>query len=59
MPDTGFGVPHQRRRMLFLASMHGDARDLLLSTGMRPCTGGGPLSWAATLTTSIDHIPLV
>jgi hypothetical protein len=26
--------------MLFLASMHADVRDLLLSTGMRPCTGG-------------------
>lgn len=37
---AGFGVPHQRRRMLFLASMHGDVRDLLLATGMRPCTGG-------------------
>jgi hypothetical protein len=37
---AGFGVPHQRRRMLFLASMHADVRDLLLSTGMRPCTGG-------------------
>lgn len=32
-------MPHQRRRMLFVASMHGDARDLLLATGMRPCTG--------------------
>mmetsp|Transcript_8743 Transcript_8743/g.26158 ORF Transcript_8743/g.26158 Transcript_8743/m.26158 type:complete len:819 (+) Transcript_8743:109-2565(+) len=36
---AAFGLPHQRRRVLFLASMYGDARDLLLSTGLTDCTG--------------------
>ena len=27
---AAFGLPQQRRRLLFLASMHADARDLLL-----------------------------
>ena len=27
----GFGVPNRRKRVLMLASMHGDARDVLLA----------------------------
>lgn len=27
---AGFGVPNRRRRIFILASMHGDARDVLL-----------------------------
>lgn len=28
---TGFGLPNRRKRVFILASMHGDARDVLLS----------------------------
>jgi hypothetical protein len=28
---AGFGVPNRRKRVFILASMHGDARDVLLS----------------------------
>jgi hypothetical protein len=27
----GFGIPNRRRRVFLLASMHGDARDVLLA----------------------------
>ena len=30
-PLAGFGVPNRRKRVFILASMHGDARDVLLS----------------------------
>ncbi len=36
---AGFGVPMRRRRVFIVASMHGDARDVLLSQGMQPCPG--------------------
>jgi site-specific DNA-cytosine methylase len=29
--SAGFGMPLRRKRVFFLASMHGDARDVLLS----------------------------
>ena len=28
---TGFGLPNRRKRVFVLASLHGDARDVLLS----------------------------
>lgn len=37
--SAGFGVPMRRRRVFILASIHGDARDVLLSQGMQPCLG--------------------
>lgn len=37
--DAGFGVPMRRRRVFIVASMHGDARDVLLSQGMQSCPG--------------------
>lgn len=36
---AGFGVPMRRRRVFIVASMHGDARDVLLSQGMQSCPG--------------------
>ncbi len=49
IPSTGHPLQHMHQRVhsagvcrpcrvLFLASMYGDARDLLLSTGLAPCT---------------------
>ena len=38
--SAAFGLPQQRRRLLFLASLHADARDLLL---VRPCRAVEPL----------------
>jgi site-specific DNA-cytosine methylase len=37
--STGFGVPMRRRRVFIVASMHGDARDVLLTQGMQGCFG--------------------
>ena len=43
-----FGLPHRRRRVFLLASLHGDARDVLLAPGRDGCPGscvavcGGP-----------------
>jgi len=37
---TSFGLPQRRRRLLVVASLHGDARDVLLSQGPRGCRGG-------------------
>ena len=36
---AAFGLPHRRRRVFFLASLHGDARDALLSQGAARCRG--------------------
>lgn len=38
--SAGFGVPNRRRRVFLVASLHGDARDVLLSQGAQRCTGG-------------------
>ncbi|PSC75340.1 methylase [Micractinium conductrix] len=38
--SAGFGVPNRRRRVFLVASLHGDARDVLLSQGSQRCTGG-------------------
>lgn len=37
--SAGFGVPMRRRRVFIVASIHGDARDVLLSQGMQQCMG--------------------
>lgn len=37
--SAGFGVPNRRRRAFILASLHGDARDVLLSQGAASCPG--------------------
>ena len=37
--STGFGIPMRRKRVFIVASMHGDARDVLLTQGMQPCLG--------------------
>jgi site-specific DNA-cytosine methylase len=37
--SAGFGVPMRRRRIFIVASMHGDARDVLLTQGMQQCVG--------------------
>ena len=37
--SASFGVPNRRRRVFVLASMYGDARDVLLSTGRIRCIG--------------------
>jgi len=37
---SGFGVPNRRRRIFIVASMHGDARDVLLGQ-VSPGGGGG------------------
>jgi len=37
--SAGFGVPMRRRRVFIVASLHGDARDVLLSQGMQSCPG--------------------
>ncbi|WIA22484.1 hypothetical protein OEZ85_004780 [Tetradesmus obliquus] len=37
--SAGFGVPNRRRRIFILASMHGDARDVLLGQGLQRCMG--------------------
>ena len=38
--STAFGTPNRRRRVFIVASMHGDARDVLLSQGGHRCLGG-------------------
>ncbi|KAI3428766.1 hypothetical protein D9Q98_007587 [Chlorella vulgaris] len=38
--SAGFGLPNRRRRVFLVASLHGDARDVLLSQGSQKCTGG-------------------
>ncbi|KAI7841433.1 hypothetical protein COHA_004828 [Chlorella ohadii] len=38
--SAGFGIPNRRRRVFMVASLHGDARDVLLSQGAAKCTGG-------------------
>jgi len=35
-----FGLPHRRRRTFIVASLHGDARDVLLAQGPTKCPGG-------------------
>lgn len=40
LPAAGFGLPNRRRRVFLVASLHGDARDVLLSPGTQRCTGG-------------------
>ena len=37
--SAGFGVPMRRKRVFIVASMHGDARDVLLTQGMQQCLG--------------------
>lgn len=37
-PDAGFGVPNRRKRVFVLASLHGDARDVLLAQVGTGCT---------------------
>ena len=37
--STGFGIPMRRKRVFIVASIHGDARDVLLTQGMQPCLG--------------------
>lgn len=37
--SAGFGVPNRRKRVFIVASMHGDARDVLLSQGSQRCPG--------------------
>ncbi|KDD76604.1 hypothetical protein H632_c164p0, partial [Helicosporidium sp. ATCC 50920] len=37
--SASFGVPNRRRRVFILASMNGDARDVLLSQGKQRCMG--------------------
>ena len=37
--SAGFGVPMRRRRVFIVASLQGDARDVLLTQGMQPCVG--------------------
>lgn len=57
---AAFGIPHNRRRVIFLASMFGDARDLLLSSGVLPCTGScedafsGRLCFRCTISEETD-----
>ncbi|KAF5830012.1 S-adenosyl-L-methionine-dependent methyltransferase [Dunaliella salina] len=36
---AGFGISNRRRRLFLVASLHGDARDVLLSQGLQPCLG--------------------
>jgi site-specific DNA-cytosine methylase len=38
--SAGFGTPNRRKRVLIVASLHGDARDVLLSQGRQVCVGG-------------------
>uniref|UniRef100_A0A1D2A1D0 DNA (cytosine-5-)-methyltransferase n=3 Tax=Auxenochlorella protothecoides TaxID=3075 RepID=A0A1D2A1D0_AUXPR len=37
--SAGFGLPNRRRRVFIVASMHGDARDVLLAQGAMGCPG--------------------
>ncbi|DBA96588.1 TPA: hypothetical protein ACH3X1_015451 [Trebouxia sp. C0004] len=37
--SAGFGLPNRRKRVFVLASLHGDARDVLLSQGKEWCQG--------------------
>ena len=37
---AAWGVPCRRKRVFFLASLHGDPRDVLLSSGIMSCLGG-------------------
>lgn len=36
---AGFGIPNRRRRVFLVAAMYADARDVLLTQGVRPCLG--------------------
>jgi site-specific DNA-cytosine methylase len=40
LTTTGFGLPNRRRRVFIVASLHGDARDVLLAQGALHCLGG-------------------
>eukprot|EP00210_Caulerpa_lentillifera_P001820 g1750.t1 len=37
--NLGFGIPNRRSRVFFLASLYGDARDVLLAQGPQCCLG--------------------
>ena len=37
--SAGFGLPNRRKRVFILASLHGDARDVLLAQGRAKCLG--------------------
>ncbi|GAB4814995.1 hypothetical protein N2152v2_002041 [Parachlorella kessleri] len=37
--SAGFGLPNRRKRVFILASLHGDARDVLLTQGSQRCPG--------------------
>lgn len=38
--SAAFGLPNRRRRVFVVASLHGDARDVLLAQGIQGCMGG-------------------
>ena len=38
--SAAFGVPNRRKRVFIVGSLHGDARDVLLSQGPSGCQGG-------------------
>jgi site-specific DNA-cytosine methylase len=40
LTTAGFGLPNRRRRVFIVASLHGDARDVLLAQGALHCLGG-------------------
>jgi site-specific DNA-cytosine methylase len=37
--SAGFGLPNRRKRVFVMASLHGDARDVLLAQGRQKCMG--------------------
>ncbi|KAK9823530.1 hypothetical protein WJX72_003470 [[Myrmecia] bisecta] len=46
--SAGFGIPNRRKRVFVVASLHGDARDVLLSEGVEFCRGACKALWGQT-----------